>query len=651
MGKTIKSKITFQMMISLILAILICELISVNTLQSSMKAQTKEYVEAQATANAAVVNEWLAEQGNIVHTVCNGVTFMNTKNTEEIMDYLEVNLAENESALMYYVCFDYVGGVYPADHSEVGIDPAERNWWILAMEENGLIYTPPYKDFVSGQMVVTIAEPLEIQGEQAVFVADITIDTLTQIVSNVSTEDTIEAFLLDADGNVMVHENEAFLPKEEGSTVLTDALGTDVLQAEEINDYDGKEKFISTAEVESTGWILGVTQDKSVVTDLIFRSVMQVLIAGVVLIVIVTVIMVGSIKKSLSPMEKLKTFIRDKVIGKEYCQKQKNEVSEISYLIGEMEEKFIGVIRQTREEAVSIHANMQDANDKVINISENIMGISAAMEETGANLDTQTNSISSIDESCTTAADTVNTLARDAQEMAGKAAEIVKYVDKLVEEVLEGKASATKIAEESRGRMQKAVEGTRIISEITTVSASIKEIASQTNLLALNASIEAARAGEAGKGFAVVAEEIKKLSDDTAAQIQKVNELTQKVFESVQVLSTESNGILVFIDDTVMGDYEKLEGLAKDYKRDAEYYAEVSSRLGENAGGVNESVRNINTILNDINKAQAELAEAVAGVNESLQEITYSSENVSTETKDVLEGIDKLQESMKQFRV
>lgn len=394
-----------------------------------------------------------------------------------------------------------------------------------------------------------------------------------------------------------------------------------------------------------------MTQDKSVVTDLIFRSVMQVLVAGIVLIVIVTVIMVGSIKKSLSPMEKLKTFIRDKVIGKEYCQKQKNEVSEISYLIGEMEEKFIGVIRQTREEAVSIHANMQDANDKVINISENIMGISAAMEETGANLDTQTNSISSIDESCTTAADTVNTLARDAQEMAGKAAEIVKYVDKLVEEVLEGKASATKIAEESRGRMQKAVEGTRIISEITTVSASIKEIASQTNLLALNASIEAARAGEAGKGFAVVAEEIKKLSDDTAAQIQKVNELTQKVFESVQVLSTESNGILVFIDDTVMGDYEKLEGLAKDYKRDAEYYAEVSSRLGENAGGVNESVRNINTILNDINKAQAELAEAVAGVNESLQEITYSSENVSTETKDVLEGIDKLQESMKQFRV
>ena len=70
--------------------------------------------------------------------------------------------------------------------------------------------------------------------------------------------------------------------------------------------------------------------------------------------------------------------------------------------------------------------------------------------------------------------------------------------------------------------MQMAIQQTRIIGEITTVSASIEEIASQTNLLALNASIEAARAGESGKGFAVVAEEIKQLSEDTSNEIRKV---------------------------------------------------------------------------------------------------------------------------------
>ena len=651
MRKTIKSKITVQTVVSLILAILICELLSVSTLQSNLTSQARNYVEAQANTNASVVNEWLVEEGNIVHTIRNGVAFMNTKDTDQIMDYLEVNLAANEDALMYYVCFAYDGGVFPADHSKLDLDPTTRDWWKMAIAENGLIYTAPYKDFASGQMIVTIAEPMTIQGEQAVFLADLTIDTLTQIVGKVSSEDSIQAFLLDADGNVVSHENEDFLPKEEGNTVLSEALGVDLTNATEIRDYDGKDKFLATAQVEATGWTLGVTQDKSVVSDLILRNVMLAIAIGVILIVIVTIVMIGSVSRSLKPMENMKLFIRDKVIGRENCKKQKNEVQEIQYLIGELEEKFIGVIRQTREEADSIHTSMQDASGKVTSISENIMEISAAMEETGANIDTQTDSIRDIDESCTEAAASMETLANDVTEMAQKSGNIVTRVDQITDEVNAGKENATRIAGESRIRMQKAVEGTNIIKDITKVSASIQEIASQTSLLALNASIEAARAGEAGRGFAVVAEEIKKLSEDTASEIQKVNELTQKVLESVQTLSAESNGILVFLDGTVMKDYEKLEALAKDYRNDAAYYAEVSSSLGQNASGVSDSIHNINGILGDINRAQAELADAVNGVNKNLQQITYSSENMSTETKGVLQSIGKLQENMQQFNV
>lgn len=143
-------------------------------------------------------------------------------------------------------------------------------------------------------------------------------------MGNVSTEDSIQAFLLDADGNVVSHANEDFLPKKEGNTALADVLGVDLSQASQIRDYDGKMKFIATAAVEVTlagHW--AVVQDKAVVTDLIRQNVIQVVLIGLVLIVVVTLIMIGSVKKSLKPMENMKFFIWDKVIGRENCRKQK----------------------------------------------------------------------------------------------------------------------------------------------------------------------------------------------------------------------------------------------------------------------------------------------------------------------------------------
>lgn len=650
---TIKGRIEIISTLCTILIIVITCIVNGITTHNIMVDNEKNLLLNQADTNADVIDEWIEKQAKQVHTMRNALAYMNTDDTEVIMDYLEINLGENENALMYYLCFAYDGGVFPADHSSLDLDPTERGWWKQAMAENDLIYTEPYMDFATGQMIVSIAEPLTIQGEPAVMLADITIDKLIDITNSISEGEDMQTFLLASDGSVITHANQEYLPKEEGNTILTDMVDVrlDMTETSVFKDYDGKDKYISIGTIDATGWMLGVVQNTHVITAQIQKNIMTSALIGIALMIVMCVILNIVISRFLNPMQEMKTFIKEKVIGNESFEAQKNEVEEIEYLINKLEDRFIAVIRQTKNESNTIHVKMQEANSKVSSISTNITEISATVEETGANVDTQTESIKNIDETCAEAAEAVDGLARDAQEMAMRATEVMGRVDKMVPELINGKKKAIMVADDSRERLQEAIAGTKVIEQISEVSASIQQIAAQTNLLALNASIEAARAGEAGKGFAVVAEEIKNLSENTSEEINKVNALISKVLESVRALSEESDNILVFIDGTVMQDYNKLESLAKDYKKDAEYYAEVSGNLGASAEEVSSSIQSINMILNTISDAQNDLSAAVASINNNLQKITSSSENVTAETTSVLDSIGALQVTMGMFNV
>jgi hypothetical protein len=342
----------------------ICNSVSI---RSIIIGDAEALLEEEATDNAKTMNQWLEEQASIVHTIGTTLASGNITNTDDAMDYLEKNLSENDSALMYYLCFGYDGGVFPADHSTLDLDPTTRSWWTDSVAADDLIYTAPYTDFSTGKMIVSIAEPLMFHGEQAVILADITIDELITVTQQISTDDSIQTFLLASDNSVISHQNEEFLPKEEGNTVLTDivSIDLDATEAAKIKDYDGASRYAAIGKIESTGWKLGVTQDVSVITGKIAKNLAAPLIVGVVVLILMILILNTLIGSLLKPLSVMKMFVKEKVIGLENCKQHQKEVSEIAYLIDELEKRFIATIRQTKEESGIIQDKMTDANHKV----------------------------------------------------------------------------------------------------------------------------------------------------------------------------------------------------------------------------------------------------------------------------------------------
>ncbi|MDK4199492.1 methyl-accepting chemotaxis protein [Pseudomonas sp. HR1] len=236
------------------------------------------------------------------------------------------------------------------------------------------------------------------------------------------------------------------------------------------------------------------------------------------------------------------------------------------------------------------------------------------------------------------------------REIAANANALVRTMEEAVQvadETTQGAEQARSSLASMDGTMQRMVAATDSInaklaalseksSHINKVLTTITKVADQTNLLSLNAAIEAEKAGEAGRGFSVVATEIRRLSDQTTAATDDIEQMLKDMNSAVSA--------------SVMG----MDKFSEEIRRSVQEVASVSDQLAEVIEDVQKLPARFDIVLEGM-QSQAvgagQIAETITQLNDSTQQTTEALKATSEAVQYLQQAAQDLQSSVATFSV
>ena len=375
-------------------------------------------------------------------------------------------------------------------------------------------------------------------------------------------------------------------------------------------------------------------------------------VASIALLVVVIVIMlglrlwvIGPVKKATKQVDELVEGIRCNKgdITKRIHVGSRDEVGRLAIAINDLVAQMQIIIRaitegcgQMEEKQADIISNVEKVNATADHTMQNLGIMSEGMQlVTGA--------IDGVQQDTGVLDHTVENMLEVAQNGRDYAADIKEKAGKMKATAVESKQEATLVMKEIDTAMTESIANSRQIHKITELTEEILGIAGTTNLLALNASIEAARAGEAGRGFAVVAEEIRKLADSSRESANNIQEISNRVVESVEELSENATRLLEFMNTRVMKDYDALEDTGSNYHEAADHVDEMMNEFGQ-------KIDELLLVLQNVNTANTQMEATVGDSTEKLSAVEKNNQGLQQEMKDISYAVEELAASVGQLK-
>jgi len=608
-----------------------CGTLGLSTWINSTKAMN-EQVESNLVSRAEDVSQYIEEHFQLTLVEVEAIAeqeAVRSMDFDKQKQYLSKRLADNKNYLGF--------GIIKADGVAHYLDDTTAELGDRDYVKEGFTGKSVMSEItisrVTGEPVILIVSPIDtVSGEKALLLARMDGYYLSNIVEDIKVGNSGYAFMLDAKGTIIGHNNHSYVKEQNNPIKEAEEKGVMTGRAMAAKEMIAHKSGYFSFETEDAGtnlmgyhtldngWKMGVIA----LENEMFSGLSKLKTNFIVTTIIVSLLglfisfaISRSVSRPLRHVLRISEGLSEGDFTQEIPEKYLKRIDEMgtmSRALDRMTDNMREMIAKVSHEATTVNEASCDLMGDVMAVTKHSKQIAGAINEVDRGAQSQT---VMAEES----ASAMEQMALGIQNVAEVASTIGSNTDFISQKISE----SNNAVQQSIRRMNEIQEGTtaelmiihkleKESEEINLISNMITAISDQTNLLALNASIEAARAGDAGKGFAVVAEEVRKLSEQTAESATKINVLIERVQSyTLEVVKAAESG-----EDNVERGLASIEAVG-------ERFEEIIQAVGEIAGQVEEmnaSAEQMSANTEEVSASMEEMAATAHAASDYVHEVT-----------------------------
>jgi serine phosphatase RsbU (regulator of sigma subunit) len=386
--KSVKTKYVLTGLAICFISLLIVSMFSYTVSYNIASDLSDKRINEAVLRNSEEIDYWFSDRQHVIESLSQDIEASGDFNQDYLIKLIKskMEIYKNET-LNFYIAFedDKRKLIMGADWTlPEGYDIHNRPWYKMAWQSDKVIFTEPYVDAVTGELVITVAKALRSNGKViGVLGTDIYLTEVMKTVSASKINDNSYGILLDSNGKIISHPDEDFLPSENGFKTPEEInwkeynalINTLKSQKEdkniriELKDYNNKPVIFNFCKIASNNWYFGIAISKTE-----YQKPLQNLLLGFIGVFFISmsiavIIMLRLIKSMIEPIKVLNNAVR---------KFSYNNMSERVYIssedeIGELGKSFNNMADTIQEYSISLEKKVEERTRELKEKNDTIM--------------------------------------------------------------------------------------------------------------------------------------------------------------------------------------------------------------------------------------------------------------------------------------